>query len=96
MPEFLLPVQLVNKNLSIVNGMLDNEFNWKIAARNGMLCEKRVLLLDGGPKLSGYDEKVYSNRVFAINQNTVKLMEQIGAWDTIKSIRCRPVKQMQV
>lgn len=61
-----------------------------------MLCEKRVLLLDGAPPNKGYDEKVYGNRVFAINQNTVKLMEQIGAWETIKSIRCRPVKQMQV
>lgn len=61
-----------------------------------MLCEKRVLLLDGAPKQKAYDEKIYSNRVFAINHNTVKLMQQIGAWDTIKSIRCRPVKQMQV
>lgn len=61
-----------------------------------MLCEKRVLLLDGAPPHKGYDDKVYGNRVYAINQNTVKLMEQIGAWETIKSIRCRPVKQMQV
>lgn len=61
-----------------------------------MLCEKRVLLLDGAPKHKGYDENLYGNRVYSINHNTVKLMEQIGAWETIKSIRYRPVKQMQV
>lgn len=66
------------------------------AAKTPMLSEKRVLLLDGAPKHKGYDANIYSNRVFSINRNTVKLLEQIGAWETIKSIRCRPVKQMQV
>lgn len=55
-----------------------------------------MLLLDAAPKFKGYSENAYSNRVYAINHNTVNLMKQIGAWDTIKSIRCQPVKQMQV
>lgn len=66
------------------------------AAKNPKLGEKKVLLLDGAPKFKGYSENTYSNRVYAINHNTVKLMKDIGAWDTIKSIRCRAVKQMQV
>lgn len=67
-----------------------------IAAKNPKLNSKSVLLLDGGPKLKGYQATTYSNRVFAINQTTVQLMKDIGAWETIKSIRCHPVKQMQV
>lgn len=65
-------------------------------AKNPKLSEKKVLLLDGAPKFKGYNADTYSNRVYAINQNTVELMKLIGAWDTIKSIRCQPVKQMQV
>lgn len=65
-------------------------------AKNPKLSSKKVLLLDGAPKFKGFKENVYSNRVYAINRNTVKLMKNIGAWETIKSIRCRPVKQMQV
>lgn len=66
------------------------------SAKNPKLKEKKVLLLDGAPKFKGYDTNSYSNRVYAINHNTVDLMKFIGAWDTIKSIRCQPVKQMQV
>lgn len=65
-------------------------------AKNPKLSEKKVLLLDGAPQFKGYNPNSYSNRVYAINHNTVNLMKYIGAWDTIKSIRCQPVKQMQV
>ncbi|XP_031617711.1 ubiquinone biosynthesis monooxygenase COQ6, mitochondrial [Contarinia nasturtii] len=65
-------------------------------AKNPKLSEKKVLLLDASPSFKGYNENVYSNRVYSINHNTVELMKYIGAWDTIKSIRIRPVKQMQV
>lgn len=68
----------------------------KIIAKNRKLNEKKVLLLDAAPKFKGYNANSYSNRVFAINHNTVNLMKAIGSWDTIKSIRCQPVKQMQV
>ena len=62
---------------------------------NSKLSDRSVLLLDGAPKFKGYNESTYSNRVFAINHNTVDLMKAIGAWETITSIRCQPVKQMQ-
>lgn len=68
----------------------------KFIAKNSKLSEKKVLLLDAASKFKGYTENKYSNRVYAINHNTVKLMKEIGAWDTIKSIRVQPVKQMQV
>lgn len=66
------------------------------AAKNRKLSEKNVLLLDGAPQFKGYNQDGYSNRVFAINHNTVKLMEEINAWATIAQIRCRPVNRMQV
>lgn len=65
-------------------------------AKNDKLKDKKILLLDGAPPFKGYDKDGYSNRVFAINQNTVNLMKEIDVWDTIKSIRYQPVKQMQV
>lgn len=55
-----------------------------------------MLLLDGAPAFKGFNDSGYSNRVFAINHNTVSLLKAINAWDTIKSIRCRPVHRMQV
>lgn len=76
--------------------MSKNEILNVFAGKSPKLAEKKVLLLDGAPKFKGYKENVYSNRVYAINHNTVALMKEINAWDTIKSIRCRPVKQMQV
>lgn len=54
------------------------------------------MLLDGAPAFKGYKKDGYSNRVFSINENTVNLLKEIDAWDTIQSIRCQPVKQMQV
>lgn len=67
-----------------------------MAGKSTKLQDKKVLLLDAAPTFKGYDPDIYSNRVYALNKNTVNLLKKIGAWDTIKSIRCRPVKQMQV
>lgn len=52
--------------------------------------------MDAAPKFKGYNENVYSNRVYALNRGTVNLLKAIGAWDTVKSIRCREVKHMRV
>lgn len=67
-----------------------------ILAKNQKLADKKVLLLDGAPKFKEYNKEKYSNRVFSINKGTVDLMKSIDAWETIKSIRFQPVKQMQV
>lgn len=61
-----------------------------------MLADKKILLLDGSPQFKGYQKDGFSNRVFALSKGTVELLNSIGAWDTITSIRCKPVKQMQV
>lgn len=69
----------------------------RTTGKNQKLSDKSVLLLDGAPaNRPRISSDIYSNRVFAINRGTVKLLRQIGAWDTIESLRFQPVKQMQV
>lgn len=53
-------------------------------------------MLDGAPKFKGFNADKYGNRVYAINKNTVSLMESIDVWDKVVNVRCQPVKQMQV
>lgn len=65
-------------------------------AKNTKLCDKSVLLLDGGPAFRGYTPDTYSNRVYSLNRGTIDLLERIGAWSAITSIRHRPVHRMQV
>lgn len=54
------------------------------------------MLLEGAPKFKGFSCDEYSNRVSALSKGTKSLMESIGAWELIKSVRHKPVKQMQV
>lgn len=65
-------------------------------AKTNVLKEKRILLLEGAPAFKGFTAGEYGNRVSAINKNSVKLFEQIGAWKRIQEVRVKAVKQMQV
>ncbi|XP_055849080.1 ubiquinone biosynthesis monooxygenase COQ6, mitochondrial [Episyrphus balteatus] len=65
-------------------------------AKNKVLSEKKVLLLEGAPPFKGFAGGQYGNRVSAINNGSVELFKSIGAWDKISSTRYKPVKQMQV
>ncbi|CAO1429231.1 unnamed protein product [Diamesa tonsa] len=65
-------------------------------AKNETLADKKVLLLESAPTFKDPSKEKYSNRVSAINRQSVKLLDQVGAWDHIKSIRYKPVMQMQV
>lgn len=65
-------------------------------AKNTKLSNKSVLLLEGAPKFKGFSGNEYSNRVSALSKGTKTLMESIGAWEIIESVRHKPVKQMQV
>lgn len=69
-------------------------FNLK--AKNETLSDKKVLLLESAPTFKDPSKEKYSNRVSAINKQSVKLLDQVGAWEHIKSIRYKPVMQMQV
>lgn len=67
-----------------------------VLATNPKLSDKRILMLDGAPKFKGFQGQEYSNRVFAISKGSADLMERVGAWDKIKTMRYKNVKQMQV
>ena len=56
----------------------------------------RVLLLEGSPIFKGASRENYSNRVSAINKQSVNLLKSLDVWDYILSVRCQPVMQMQV
>ncbi|XP_053957876.1 ubiquinone biosynthesis monooxygenase COQ6, mitochondrial [Anastrepha ludens] len=66
-------------------------------AKNKVLSEKRILLLEGAPPFKGFNvEAQYGNRVSAINNNSVELFKSIDAWDYMQERRVKHVKQMQV
>ncbi|CAD7000099.1 ubiquinone biosynthesis monooxygenase COQ6, mitochondrial [Ceratitis capitata] len=66
-------------------------------AKNKVLSDKRILLLEGAPPFRGFNvETQYGNRVSAINGNSVELFKSIGAWDYMQERRVKHVKQMQV
>lgn len=68
----------------------------KFLAKNETLAEKKVLLLESAPCFKEPSKDKYSNRVSAINKQSVGLLQKLGAWDHIESIRCKPIMQMQV
>lgn len=67
-----------------------------ISAKNSVLAEKRILLLEGAPPYKPSSRDKYSNRVSAINKQSVNLLQSVGAWEHVESVRYKPVMQMQV
>lgn len=67
-----------------------------IAAKNDRLADKKVLVLEGAPKFESFSKDKYSNRVTAINRQSVELLKKLDAWSHIESVRCKPILQMQV
>lgn len=65
-------------------------------AKNETLADKKVLLLESAPKFKEPPKDKYSNRVSAINKQSIGLLKKLDAWDYIESIRCKPIMQMQV
>jgi 2-octaprenyl-3-methyl-6-methoxy-1,4-benzoquinol hydroxylase len=55
-----------------------------------------VLLLEGAPAFKEPSKEKYSNRVSAINKQSIGLLKKLDAWNHIESIRCKHIMQMQV
>lgn len=53
-------------------------------------------MLEGASEYKPQSRSKYSNRVSAINKQSVQLLKSINAWDFIESIRYKPVMEMQV
>lgn len=54
------------------------------------------MLLEAGKQPKWECKEQYSNRVSALNPNTRKLLDSIGAWKHIELFRCAPVRKLQV
>ncbi|XP_075982693.1 ubiquinone biosynthesis protein COQ6, mitochondrial [Anticarsia gemmatalis] len=65
-------------------------------AKNSLLSNLKVLLLEGSPNKKVNISSEYSNRVVALNQNTKALMNSLKIWRHVEDIRLQPVRYMQV
>ena len=66
------------------------------SAKNQTLADKKVLLLESAPAFKEFSKEKYSNRVSAINRQTIGLLKKLDAWEHIESVRCKKILQMQV
>ncbi|KAL7021970.1 hypothetical protein ACKWTF_012091 [Chironomus riparius] len=53
-------------------------------------------MLEGASEYKPQSRSKFSNRVSAINKQSVQLLKSVNAWDFIESIRYKPVMEMQV
>jgi 2-polyprenyl-6-methoxyphenol hydroxylase-like FAD-dependent oxidoreductase len=67
-----------------------------ILAKNETLGDKKILLLEGAPTFKPQSRATYSNRVSAINKQSIRLLKSIDAWEYIESTRIKSIMQMQV
>lgn len=67
-----------------------------LLAKNPLLANFKVLLLEGSPKKTFELKQQYSNRVSSLNMNTKSIMSKLGVWKHIEEMRLQPVKNMQV
>ncbi|KAF9796706.1 hypothetical protein SFRURICE_008116, partial [Spodoptera frugiperda] len=65
-------------------------------AKDSILSNLKVLLLEGGPDKEYKWKPEYSNRVVALNQNTKALMTSLDVWKRVEKMRLQPVRYMQV
>ncbi|XP_021194293.3 ubiquinone biosynthesis monooxygenase COQ6, mitochondrial [Helicoverpa armigera] len=65
-------------------------------AKDSLLSNLKVLLLEGSPNKSFQLKPEYSNRVVALNQNTKALMSSLDVWRHVEAMRLQPVRHMQV
>ncbi|CAH8582356.1 unnamed protein product [Schistosoma turkestanicum] len=67
-----------------------------VAAASKFLDKKSILLLESSPKKKYQNKETYENRVVALNDLSVNMLKNIGAWKFIQSFRFQPVNKMKV
>jgi len=65
-------------------------------AKLDCMQSRKVILLEASPRIQYEQPPLYSNRVAALAPSSVKLLSDIGAWDTMQENRVSPVLQMRV
>lgn len=61
-----------------------------------MLRNRRILLIESGPKKEYVKTSNHNNRVVALTPMTRTLLESVNAWDFIEQTRCRAFRKMKV
>ncbi|KAK9878514.1 hypothetical protein WA026_022410 [Henosepilachna vigintioctopunctata] len=64
--------------------------------KNSRLADKKILLLEAGKKKEFKLSQHYSNAVSSLNPGTYKLLNDIGVWSHINSVRFATVKGLQI
>ncbi|CAH8872705.1 unnamed protein product [Trichobilharzia szidati] len=67
-----------------------------VAANSKLLGNKSILLLESSPKNTYQYKEEYENRVVALNDLSVNMLNNIGAWEFIRSHRAQPVNKMKI
>ena len=73
-----------------------------ISGQSKKFTNSRILLLESGPSKDSagfpqdWKDAPYSNRVCAIAQHSVKLLQKLGAWEYVEAVRSKPFTNMQV
>ncbi|VDK32782.1 unnamed protein product [Taenia asiatica] len=61
-----------------------------------MLRNKRILLIEAGPKKEYVKRPDHNTRVVAITPASRSLLEGVGAWGEIENTRCQAIQKMKV
>lgn len=61
-----------------------------------LLKQKRILLLEAGPKKEFRLRETYNNRTCTLSPASTQLFQRIGAWEEVLNLRCQPVHKMQI
>ncbi|CAF1223156.1 unnamed protein product [Adineta steineri] len=90
------PISAENVDITIAGGGLVGSAMALAFAVSPYFKNHKVVLLESQSKLPKVSKnQPYSNRVCALNAQSVDLFQKLGAWDLMKSIRVQKVSRMQ-
>jgi ubiquinone biosynthesis monooxygenase Coq6 len=91
------PVSAENVDITIAGGGLVGSAMALAFASSPIFKNHKIILLESQSKLPKVSkDQPYSNRVCALNAQSINLFQTLGAWDLMKSIRVQEVARMQV
>ncbi|CAF0966498.1 unnamed protein product [Adineta ricciae] len=91
------PVPAENVDVTIAGGGLVGSAMALAFAASPFFKNHKIVLLESQSKLPKVSKnQPYSNRVCALNTQSVNLFRKLGAWDLMKSVRVQKVSRMQL